>query len=242
MSRAGIVIPTLGNRPSLWPLVRSVNPDVPVVIVWTGPDPQAPERAADGQRWPFWEATRRAHELTGRHVTFLRDRQPIDIHRWWARGADVVSSAGADRLVFVNDDVAAEPGALAALADRLGDGVQLAYLDRPEHAAVRPTPITGWCFATWGRNLPEPQASEHLEDDRECCLHPRQLRWWYGDHVTEIKARRSAAGWDAVRAVSNLGIEHLRTDWHYDRPDEVNPLIKRDKLIWEARWARYLED
>jgi hypothetical protein len=240
VSRPGVIIPTLGNRASLWPLVRSVSPDVPVVIVWTGPDPQTPERPADEQRWPLWEATKRANDVWGRHVVFLRDTGPIDIHRWWAKGAEIAGSAGADTVVVVNDDVAAEDGALEALGAAVTGPVRLAYLDRPEHAAVRPTPITGWCFATRSTLLPEPQASEHWDDDLECCLHPRQLRWWYGDHVVEIKAR--AAGPGAVRAVSGLGIEHLRTDWHYDRPDEVSPLIARDKRIWLDRWAHRLED
>lgn len=238
MSGPAVIIPTLGNRPSLWPLVLSVGPNVPVVVVWTGPDPQAPERPADHQRWPFWGMTREAAGWSERNVTFLRDRGPIDIHRWWSRGADIATSSGADRLVFVNDDVRAAPGALVELANCL-EGHELAYLDRPEHAAVRPTPITGWCFATRVHHLPIPQASEHLEDDAECCIHPRQLRWWYGDHVIELHAR--SYGPDAVVAVQGLDIDHLRSDWHYDRPDEVNPLIARDKRIWQTRWAHHLE-
>jgi hypothetical protein len=241
VSRPGVIIPTLGNRASLWPLVRSVGPDTPVVIVWTGPDPQAPERPADEQRWPFWEATRRANGVWGRHVVFFRDTLPIDIHRWWYKGAEIAGSAGADQLVFCNDDVRAAPGELELLASYVDDGAQLAYLDRPEHAAVRPTAITGWCFATRMTGLLEPQATNHLNDDSACCLHPRQLRWWYGDHAVEIMAQSGPRGRDAVLAVSGLDIEHLRTDWHYDRPDEVNPLIARDKRIWLDRWAHRLE-
>lgn len=222
MTGAMAVIPTLGNRASLWPLIEDAG--MPCMVIWTGQDDPAPIGRGI------------LRDFRNRDVTFKIDRGPIDIHRWWHAGMDLGSSRGIRTAVIVNDDVRAAPGELQKLADEVEGGTVLAYLDRPEHAAVRVTPITGWCFAVrTDRSLvPEPSpcvyAYSHPE---ECRHHPPALRWWYGDHEVELRARRY--GPDAVKVVQGLEIEHLRgpMDYRYDREDEVLPIIRMDQKVFQ---------
>ncbi len=215
-----IVVPTLGNRPSLWPLLRDA--DMPAIVVWTNPteDPTTAE----------------LQELARLGGTLVIDRGPINIHRWWRKGVDLTSSANGNPVIICNDDVRAAPGELRKLAEHVRDGVKLAYLDRPEHAAVRVTPITGWCFAIDPWHLPIVDGEPDIHDQWP------KLRWWYGDHDIELRAltQGSPSGQSLhsrVVAVPGLDIEHLRTDWHYDRPDEVRAAMARDKSIFYARWG-----
>lgn len=218
-----LVVPTLGNRPSIWPLLRDCG--MPAVVVWTNPErrPDEAERA-------------RVHRYG---ATLVIDRGPIDIHRWWQQGLSLAGSANWGTAVIVNDDVRADAGELLRLADHVtspdGGPVQLAYLDVPEHAAVRCTAITGWCFAfdwhsvfvPWQVGAFDPEASS------------RNLRWWYGDHDLELRVL-TGGGVDRpgrIAKVAGLAIEHLRRDWRYDRPTEVNPLIAPDRVIFNQRWS-----
>lgn len=230
-SNPWLVVPTLGNRPSLWPLLRDAG--MPAVVVWTNPtdDPEPHERRA-------------LAEIGG---TFVIDRGPINIHRWWSRGIDVTLSSNAGPIVLCNDDVRAAPGALRVLAEECTGDVILSYLDRPEHAAPRVTGITGWCFAIdpWRLPIVDGECDPDRRPDR-CgradlrgnCGH---LQWWYGDHDIELRALTGGPSntysWNRVARVRGLDIEHLRRDWRYDRQDEISPLIAKDKAIFYGRWS-----
>ncbi len=220
-----LVVPTLGNRPSLWPLLAGAQ--MPCMVVWTGPAMNEGVRAF-------------RDECPDADVTFVLDHGPIDIHRWWHRGTDLAASRNLGVGVVVNDDVRAAPGELVKLASHVQGDTVLAYLDRPEHAATRVTPITGWCFAIApGRSLiPEPssctKAYTYPPGEWGCPHHRPTLRWWYGDHEIELRAR-NYRGRHPVVAVPGLDIEHLRRDWHYDRPTEVAPLIEADRALFRER-------
>jgi len=220
-----LVVPTLGNRPSLWPLLASA--EMPAVVVWTNldRDPNDSERKA----------------LAALGGTWVIDRGPINIHRWWRRGIDITASSNGGPVVLCNDDVRAAPGELRKLAGQVTGDVVLAYLDRPEHAAPRVTPITGWCFAIDPWRLPvvdggcDPGKRANCPD-----LICRHLQWWYGDHDIELRALTGGRPTDMperIAKVPGLDIHHLRTDWHYDRQDEIYPLIRRDRGIFYSRWG-----
>lgn len=217
-----LVVPTLGNRGALFPLLE--NAGMPAMVIWTHPTDR-PTRLIE---WAW---------RTGVDVTVKVDRGPIDIHRWWHGGMDLAASRNLGTAVIVNDDVRAAPGQLKTLAAYVRDDIKLAYLDRPEHAKVRPTPITGWCFAVApdASLVPEPSGCSAAYSDEPCPHHRPQLRWWYGDHVVELRAGRRR-----TQAVGGLDIQHLRTGWAYDRQDEVSPLIARDTAIWHEHYAERL--
>jgi hypothetical protein len=139
-----LVVPTLGNRPSLWPLLRDA--DMPAVVVWTNPD----------------ESIRPEVALRNTSATIIIDRGPINIHRWWGRGIDAALYRGADSVVISNDDVRAAPGALRKLAEAVTGRCALAYPDVPGHQKSRCTAITGWCFAIDPLRLREPQGEGNL--------------------------------------------------------------------------------
>lgn len=228
-----LVVPTLGNRSSLWPLLRDAG--MPAVVVWTNPN------LYPHQVMPQWW-----RELDpSPSLTFVRDLGPINIHRWWSRGIDVTLSSNAGPIVLCNDDVRAAPGELRRLAEACTGDVILSYLDRPEHAASRVTAITGWCFAIdpWRLPIVDGECDPARRPDR-CgradlrgnCGH---LQWWYGDHDIELRALTGGPidTPQRIAKVKGLDIEHLRTDWRYDRQDEINPLIARDKVNFYARWS-----
>lgn len=225
-----LVVPTLGNRDSLWPLLRDA--DMPVVVVWTNPDVHVGDQSAG------MNIVRSGN----RHgITFVTDFGPINIHRWWRRGIDVAISSGCDVAVLCNDDVHAAPGELKKLAGHVTGGVALAYLDRPEHAAPRVTGITGWCFALDFWRVPivdgECDPGKRANCPDLTCTH---LQWWYGDHDIELRALTGGRPTDMperIAKVPGLGIHHLRRDWHYDRSDEIYPLIRRDRDIFYQRWG-----
>lgn len=228
-----LVVPTLGNRPSLWSLLRDA--DMPCMVVWTGPVPEAVAASTRPDiEMHYWVGA----QAGAADVTVRIDHDPIDIHRWWRKGFELASSRNLGAGVVVNDDVRAAPGALRRLAEAVTPGTPLAYLDRPEHAAPRCTAITGWCFATAG---PPDWWPARWEAPCDRCR-PRTLRWWYGDHDLELRALGATQSEPKgesgrVARVADLDIEHLRTDWRYDRPSEVLPLIERDRELFNARWG-----
>ncbi len=219
-----LVVPTLGNRPSLWPLLAGAGMDAVVVLTddteWWPAD-RSPNNPPITQATPFGQLY---PELVSRHAVYwVKDTaRPINIHRWWNRGIDVGASSAKNAAVVVNDDVEADPGALLMLADHVAQGASpavLAYPDEPEHAAPRVTAITGYCFA----------------------INPRRIRpsesfsWWYGDNDLELRAERYPEGVERCTQLRGR-IRHLRTDWSYDRPNEVAPLIEADRELFRQRY------
>jgi hypothetical protein len=184
-----LVVPTCGDRAeTLGRLVATAG--MPTVVVWTGKGVARRPRGA----------------------LAVHDHGPVNIHRWWNRGIDAALDHGADVVVVANDDVAAEPGALAELAGHLGPAV-LAW-PRTRRKRGRPTGIAGWCFA----------------------LDPAQLRpdesfaWHYGDD--DLCLRAGSRG----KAVEGLAVVHCKSD----RPRAVDPALRqltgRDRRTFYDRY------
>jgi hypothetical protein len=146
------------------------------------------------------------------------DRGP-NIHRWWNLGIDRAVECGADVVVVCNDDVKADPGELLALAAYVevgSDGPMVVWPQDDEHARTRVTPISGWCFALDSRAIRPDET----------------FSWWWGDNDLELRARAMRSG--GALGIRGLGIRHLRTDWHYDRP--VKHLIDVDREAFRRRY------
>ncbi len=193
-----LVVPTMGNRNgSLRRLLRDSG--MPSVVVHTGP----------------------VIEAVGETKPIVDQGEPINIQRWWNGGIDKAVECGADVVVVVNDDVRAGEGALIELAKRIQPdqygSPALAWLHDPQHAEMRVTPITGYCFAL------DPQ---RIRPDEA-------FKWWYGDNDLELRARalNPAPG---VISVTCLDVEHLRVDCRYDRP--VQHLIQQDRVLFRERY------
>jgi glycosyltransferase involved in cell wall biosynthesis len=198
-----LVVPTLNNRARyLGPLLAGAR--MPAVIVRTD---VAGDTIGD--------------DLPGGHRKItVHDVGSPNIHRWWNRGIDYAVSQGADVVVVCNDDVAADPGALLELAAHIevgGAGPMLVWPYDREHANVRVTEISGYCFAL------DPAAIRPDET----------FTWWYGDHDLEIRARGMRPHGGAL-GVTGLPIRHLRTDWSYDR--DMSGAIVVDRAVFAKRY------
>ncbi len=102
----GLVIPTRGDHPDLLRgiIATSGLPPERVVIVWTGED-EPPELAATVERY----------------------YGPLNIHRWWNAGIDLLVEQGCTRVAVLNDDVLISPETLPRMARGLA-GATLALL------------------------------------------------------------------------------------------------------------------
>ena len=105
--KVGLVIPTRGDHLDLMraTIATSGLPPERVVVVWTGAD-EAPELPA----------------------TVLHDTGPLNIHRWWNAGIDLLAERGCTRVAALNDDVVIAPDTLPRMLRGLA-GSTLALLD-----------------------------------------------------------------------------------------------------------------
>jgi hypothetical protein len=224
MSKAAIVVPTLGNRDaSLVPLLRDAG--MPHVVVMTEPTESV------GKSLPLYSRGVDARGIESLGVTTRPVRgatEPLNIHLWWNRGIDLAVDQGAEVVVIVNDDVRAAPGALAELASYIDPANPyspvLAWPDNPAHSAVRVTAVTGYCFAIDPARIRPDEA----------------FQWWYGEHDLELRAlaQQAVTGRGGTMAVPRLDIDHLRTGYTYDRP--VQDLIDADRALFAERYPDLL--
>lgn len=105
----GLVIPTRGDHPDLLRAIIATSglPADRVVIVSNG----------DG---PLPDADLPAEKI--------HDPGPVNIHRWWNAGIDLLAERGCTRVAVLNDDVAISPDTLPRMARALA-GATLALLD-----------------------------------------------------------------------------------------------------------------
>lgn len=142
-----------------------------------------------------------------RDVNVIQDRGPVNIHRWWNRGITFAEQAGAKYVAVVNDDVLAEPGALAAMADELErSGADVCWTGE--------SGISGHCFM-----LP----AGGLRPDEG-------YRWWFGD--TDLD-RRAAERFGTCRAGQ---VEHLHPNELTERSPGLLALAQVDRERFDARW------
>lgn len=104
----GLVIPTRGDHPDLLRAIIATSglPADRVVVVWTGAD-----WCPDG-------------DLA---ATVVHDTGPVNIHRWWNTGIDLLAERGCTRVAVLNDDVSISPDTLPRLVRGLG-GATLALV------------------------------------------------------------------------------------------------------------------
>ena len=105
--KVGLVIPTRGDHPDLLRAIIATSglPAERVVVVWTG-EGEPPELAATVERY----------------------YGPLNIHRWWNVGIDLLDEAGCTRVAVLNDDVVIAPDTLPRMVRGLA-GATLALLD-----------------------------------------------------------------------------------------------------------------
>lgn len=105
--KVGLVIPTRGDHPDLLRAIIATSglPAERVAVVWTG-EGEPPELAATVERY----------------------YGPLNIHRWWNVGIDLLAEAGCTRVAVLNDDVVIAPDTLPRMVRGLA-GATLALLD-----------------------------------------------------------------------------------------------------------------
>ncbi len=105
----GLVIPTRGDHPDLLRgiIATSGLPPERVAVVWTG-----------GEWCPDSDLA----------ATIIHDTGPLNIHRWWNAGIELLAERGCTRVAVLNDDVIIAPDTLPKMARALG-ACTLALLD-----------------------------------------------------------------------------------------------------------------
>ena len=105
--KVGLVIPTRGDHPDLLRAIIATAglPADRVVVVWTGED-EPPELVATVERF----------------------YGPVNIHRWWNAGINLLVEQGCTRVAVLNDDVVIAPDTLPRMLRGLA-GATLALLD-----------------------------------------------------------------------------------------------------------------
>ena len=124
-----MVIPTLGNRDSLPPLVECLarDPRLLVIIADTSPERRVPLMG---------------YGQIATHVIRV-DREPININRWWNEGLRYGRRISSAPAAILNDDVEVrDSSAVVELADNAAGGIS--YLTPPWDP--RETPMTGYAF------------------------------------------------------------------------------------------------
>lgn len=104
----GLVVPTRGDHPdTLAALIATSGlPPERVVVVTNGDTPPSVVPGA----------------------TLVHDDGPLNIHRWWNTGIDLLVERGCTRVAVLNDDVVISPDTLPRMVHRLGAST-LALLD-----------------------------------------------------------------------------------------------------------------
>lgn len=181
MADVALVVPTRGDHPDL--LAGLVDLGLPTVIVRTA---------------PFDFATT---------ALVIDDFGPVNIHRWWNTGLDVLQTRYA---LVVNDDVSLPPDAPAEMVDRLQrDDAWLCGAD--------PVAMTGWC---WMLDLTSP-----LRPDE-------RFRWFFGDNDLWLRA-----GQAGKLTGLNVGAVHHHANEATAASPELADVIRADEALFRQKWG-----
>lgn len=183
------VVPTHNRHTELAELLRSIPPDVHVLVIDNASEP------AVQFNLPL--------EFLGRRIQFMRDEeQPPNLSRLWNVGLDWAQKLFATddwarpgkgddwAVAILNDDVVLPSGLLDGLAYEMqSHDVDIAFpapagAERCDVNTDDPFPgvgrrLTGWCFMVRG--------SSGLRADES-------LRWWCGDDDLQAQAVRNGRG------------------------------------------------
>jgi glycosyltransferase involved in cell wall biosynthesis len=201
------VIPTHNRPTELAELLRSIPPDVHVLVIDNASEPPVQFSL------PL--------EFLGRRLEIRRDEeQPPNLSRLWNIGlvwadrleeycADVLPEyAGEHAVTVLNDDVVLPPEFFDLMGSALtATGTDVAFpcpLGQPDFYINRERPfpglglrMTGWCFTVRG--------SSGLQADE-------RLRWWCGDDDLQASAVRHGRGTVGVFFEPGSGPKHRYPD------------------------------
>lgn len=185
----GLVVPTRGDHPDLLAGIVAASglPPERIVIVTNGDAGPDPAVAA----------------------TWLHDDGPVNVHRWWNRGIDLLAERGCRRVAVLNDDVVIAPDTLPRLARGMG-GATLGVPD------LGPAGNPGHC---WMLNL-----SHGVRPDES-------YRWWCGD--LQLMADADAAA--GVATVPNVWLVHLHANEATEADPELQSLAEADGVLYDSR-------
>lgn len=196
----GLVVPTAGAHPDLVAGIVAASglPPERVVIVTNGEAGPDPAVAA----------------------TWLHDDGPINVHRWWNAGLDLLAERGCRRVAVLNDDVVIAPGTLSRLAWGMGS----ATLAVPD---LGPAGNPGHCW---------------MLDVTRGVRADESYRWWCGDLQLMVDAERSGG----VAHVPGVWLAHLHANEATQSSPELLALAEADCALYDARhpdgpWARATE-
>lgn len=159
------------------------------------------------------------------------------IHVMWNLGADAVDNR---HMLFINDDVTFDPGAIDALAGLLeaypevgvlcpnydGRLITDSYVSVTNACPGRydgTDGLGGFCFM-----VPWSFAESWRFDER--------MRWYYGDN--DIVNSVIASG--KVAAISGLSTMQTNPSWtkRNDPPINFDEIVEQDRLIFESKWSQ----
>lgn len=184
----GLVIPTRGDHPdSLRAIIAAAGlPPERVVVVHNGPE--------------FLDER-------GLNATVLHSTGPLNIHRWWNEGIDLLVERGCTHAAVLNDDVAIAPDTLPKMVRRLGLST-LALLDDGGPS--------GHC---WVLNL-----THGVRPDES-------YRWYDGDFQLIADASRARG----VVRVPDAWCAHLHPTEATESTPELVALAAADDALYDSR-------
>lgn len=186
-----VVIPTATRRQYIPGIIEKAGiSKEKIVIVHTIPDN------------PFYD-----------DVTNIICADGLNIHRWWNRGLDYVTSKGGRYVAVLNDDVLLEDDPLNKIASTMkATGAILGY----------PYPFQGWvCGYCWIIDL----ASDIRPDEN--------YKWWYGDRDLDLQAHK--LGPNMVVHVP-AKVRHLEGNILTSQSQELMDLTKIDEELFFSKW------
>lgn len=185
----GLVIPTRGDHPELLRAIVATSglPPERVVVVVNGdgplPDVDLP-------------------------ATKIYDPGPINIHRWWNVGIDLLAERGCTRVAVLNDDLIIAPDTLPKMARALGSAT-LAVLDDPYG-------VSGHC---WLLNI-----THGVRPDES-------YRWWCGDLQLWADAQRAGG----VVTVPDAWCLHMHANEATWASPDLAALADADGILYDSR-------
>jgi len=190
MSDYGIVIPTRGGRDNyINAIIANAGLPASHIIITTN--------SADY-----------ADAWTRTDATLIVDLAPINIHRWWNTGINILAGKGATYVTVLNDDVSITPDSITRMRDALErEGATLAHPGQPGE-------LVG---CAWTLNV-----THGIRCDE-------RYQWWYGDNQLWQDAQTRGRG---IIDVQGTGIEHHEPNLNTSLSRALQALTEQDALTW----------
>lgn len=175
------------------------------------------------------------------HCHVLCVMEKSGIHKMWNAGADYVASlGGTHHILYVNDDVTIDEGAIDALAGLLDIYPNVGVACPNYDGRVIPGPFVSVTIACPGRY----DGTDGLagfcfllrSDIAESWRFDERMKWYYGDN--DVVNWVIALGKLAV--ISGLSTMQTNPSWTKtnDPPPGFNEIIENDRIIFEKKWSQ----